>query len=127
MYTGKPTKLTTSSNDYQVVGVANFPFVNKDVRDNANNLIPKGSIAQPSFAKNNSGVVSDKPMIHVQLKDGNDVSDYLIPFDRMPQNLTKKDKEILSSFKPASGQTSKPKELPKSVTTKFKGVPSTGF
>jgi len=55
-------------------------------------------------------------MIHVQLKDGNDVSDYLIPFDRMPQNLTKKDKEILSSFKPTSGQGSKTTSAPKMVT-----------
>jgi len=130
--TGKPVDLTNSSNDYQVVGVANFPFINKEVKDNAGNSIPKGSLAQPNFAKGNSDIVNEKPMIHVQLKEGDLVSDYLVPFDRMPQNLTKNDKAILSSFKPATGSnttqsTNKQKELPKSVTSKFKNVPKGGF
>lgn len=107
LYTGKPTKLNTSSNDYEVVGVANFPFITKGNQ--------KGNLSQPNFAQNNPNAIEDKPMIHVQLKEGGLVSDYLIPYDRMPSNLSKANKEALASFKPNNSKNST-QQAPKTIS-----------
>lgn len=121
MYTGQPKKLTESSNRYNVVGVGNFDVASKDLRDNNGKIIKRGSLVQGNFASKNPGMVTKKPMIQVRLGNDEDAENILIPYDRMPQNLTKKDKQILGSFKPSSGSQSRP------TSTKFKNVPKGGF
>lgn len=118
MSTGLPaTGTLESSNDYEVVGVANFPVIAKDFiakgKDpNGQNI--KGALAQPRFIKNNPSAVQLKPMVHVQkITDGN-VENLLIPYDRLP--ASKKTIKGLANFRPASGSSS---SAPKtSATTK---------
>ena len=108
MKTGKPSagKLS-SSNDYEIVGVTNAPIIKKGSR--AQDGV-EGSLAQPNFEKKNPDLIEYKPMIHVQLPTGmaNLKNDYLIPYDRMPENVknSKAIKAALSNFKPAEGKTS---------------------
>jgi hypothetical protein len=101
MATGSPsTSLLDSSNDYEVVGVGNFPFIKKGA--GANKSL-EGSLAQPNFVKNNPSAVQKIPMIHVQkITDGN-VENLLIPFDRLPPSA--KTKKGLVNFTPAGSVT----------------------
>jgi hypothetical protein len=102
MATGSPsTSLLDSSNDYEVVGVGNFPFIRKGA--GANKSL-EGSLAQPNFVKNNPSAVQKIPMIHVQkITDGN-VENLLIPFDRLPPSA--KTRKGLVNFTPAGKITS---------------------
>lgn len=113
-----------SSNDYQIVTVSNMPFIKKG------NM--KGKMSQPKFAENNPDAVEFKPMIHVQYKDpnGGNVKNLAIPYDRMPQNLSKQNRALLASFKPATG-SSAPKESKPSTSTpanskSYKGLDKNG-
>jgi hypothetical protein len=102
MATGSPsTSVLDSSNDYEVVGVGNFPFIRKGA--GANKSL-EGSLAQPDFVKKNPSAVQKIPMIHVQkITDGN-VENLLIPFDRLPPSA--KTKKGLVNFTPAGKITS---------------------
>jgi hypothetical protein len=96
MATGSPsTSVLESSNDYEVVGVGNFPIISKG------NM--RGSLSQPKFAEKNPGAVQKTPMVHVQkITDGN-VENLLIPYDRLPPSA--KTKKGLVSFTPAGSVT----------------------
>jgi hypothetical protein len=107
MNTGQPsTGKLESSNDYEVVGVGNFPIVTKG------NF--KGSLSQPKYSKENPNSVELKPMVHVQkIKDGL-IRDLLIPYDRLPSS--KKTSKKLSNFVPQTTTQSQPK--PTNTTNK---------
>lgn len=99
--TGKTVdKKLPSSNDYQIVTVSNIPFIMKDAKGVKKELL--GAISQPNYAEQNPDKVEDKPMIHVQYKTpAGSVKNYLIPFDRMPENLSKQNRALLSKFQAA--------------------------
>lgn len=99
--TGKTVdKKLPSSNDYQIVTVSNIPFIRKDAKGVKKELL--GAISQPNYAEQNPDKVEDKPMIHVQYKTpAGSVKNYLIPFDRMPENLSKQNRALLSKFQAA--------------------------
>jgi len=100
MATGKPaTDALESSNDYEVVGVGNFPIITKG------NM--KGSLSQPKFARENRGAVQLKPMVHVQkVTAGGYKEDLLIPYDRLPASA--KTKKALANFTPSVGKPTIP-------------------
>lgn len=107
MKTGKPgTKKLSSSGDYEMVGVVNMPMIKRGsgAKDGSGGL--DGAIAQPNFEKNNPGMVEYVPMIHVQKPTGAGgfKYDYLIPYNRMPENVknTGAVKKALAKFRPAS-------------------------
>jgi hypothetical protein len=106
MNTGQPsTGKLESSNDYEVVGVGNFPIVTKG------NF--KGSLSQPKYSKENPNSVELKPMVHVQkIKDGL-IRDLLIPYDRLPSS--KKTSKKLSNFVPQTTTPSQPKPSTQSI------------
>lgn len=114
MSTGAPaTGVLDSSNDYEVVGVGNFPIIVKDFNYKGKKL--KGTLAQPDFIEKNPNAVQEKPMVHVQKKSYGTVKNLLIPYDRLPRS--KKVNKGLSNFTPASGGSSAPtKTQPKSNT-----------
>jgi hypothetical protein len=99
--TGSPVKSLKSSNDYQVVGIANFPTI-------ASGKLA-GSLAQPNYESNNQNNISYQPYIHVQqaVKVGSKTitKDLLVPFDRLPQNVksSKILQKIIGNFRPSSG------------------------
>lgn len=96
MATGKPsTEALESSNDYEVVGVGNFPVITKG------NM--KGSISQPRFAEQNPNAIKLTPMVHVQKKTGSVVENLLVPYDRLPPSA--KTKKGLANFTPAGSGT----------------------
>lgn len=125
MKTGKPgTKKLSSSGDYEMVGVVNMPMIKRGEGDWKDGL--EGAIAQPNFEKNNPGMVEYVPMIHVQKPTGAGgfKYDYLIPYNRMPENVksTKAIKNALSNFKPGarpSGETQPAKVDIKSLRDKY--------
>lgn len=100
MSTGLPaTSTLESSNDYEVVGVGNFPIItsNSEVKGGAN---LKGGLAKPRFAQSNPSAVTLKPMVHVQkITDGN-VENLLIPYNTLP--ASKKIIKGLANFRPAN-------------------------
>jgi hypothetical protein len=99
--TGSPVKALKSSNDYQVVGIANFPTI-------ASGKLA-GSLAQPNYESNNQNNISYQPFIHVQqaVKVGSRTinKDLLVPFDRLPENVksSKTLQKIIGGFRPSSG------------------------
>ena len=110
MKTGERIPALASSNDYEVVGVGNFPFISDNVRDN-NGKNLNGTLAQPDYeAKAGNGIISDKPMVHVQQRKNlggvTVTNDYLVPYDRLPENVrnSKSVKQALSGFKPSQSQ-----------------------
>ena len=120
--TGQPsTKKLRSSDDYSVVGVNNTPILKVGTSDNTGKAIPAGSVVQPKFANSNPGMVTRTPTIHVQLKEDGITRDYLIPYDRLPENVknSKSIKAALSSFKPAQEKSSTPSKS--SIPTKSTG------
>lgn len=110
--TGKPAGKLNSSNDYEIVGVGNAPFIK------SGNF--KGAISQPNFASSNPDAIEMKPIIHVQVPaTANTLAkDYFIPYDRLPENVknSKQVREVLSSFKPATKQASAPAKKTTMVT-----------
>lgn len=102
--TGSPVKSLKSSNDYQVVGIANFPTI-------ASGKLA-GSLAQPNYESNNQDNISYQPFIHVQqaVKIGSRTitKDLLVPFDRLPENVksSKTLQKIIGNFRPSSGKPS---------------------
>lgn len=129
--TGKPIKLTQSSNDYEMVALLEVPFLKsgkittKDSKGGVSATASEGAIAQTDFAKNNPGKVDYKPMIQVQFKDPNNPDrkkNYLVPIDRLPDNLTKKDQALASQFKKSIGynkQQAAPKKQSTQQSTKM--------
>jgi hypothetical protein len=114
MYTGKPSnEILDSSNDYEVVGVANFPFIKSGSTKDKSLW---GTLAQPTFAEKNQNAVQEKPMVHVQKITNGIKEDLLIPYDRLPRS--KKVNKALSNFKPSSGSNSSPAK----TQTKTKGA-----
>ena len=113
MATGKPsTEALESSNDYEVVGVGNFPIITKG------NM--KGSLSQPKFARENRGAVQLKPMVHVQkVTAGGYKEDLLIPYDRLPASA--KTKKALANFTPSVGKPTIPTGV-KAASTAKKGT-----
>lgn len=113
MATGKPaTDALESSNDYEVVGVGNFPIITKG------NM--KGSLSQPKFARENRGAVQLKPMVHVQkVTAGGYKEDLLIPYDRLPASA--KTKKALANFTPSVGKPTIPTGV-KPASTAGKGT-----
>ncbi len=105
--TGSPVKSLKSSNDYQVVGIANFPTI-------ASGKLA-GSLAQPNYESKNQNNISYQPYIHVQqaVKVGSRTinKDLLVPFDRLPENVksSKTLQKIIGNFRPSRGNpTPKP-------------------
>lgn len=128
--TGKPIKLTQSSNDYEMVALLEVPFLKKGkitAKDAKGKVVSEseseGTLAQTDFAKNNKDKVDYKPMIQVQFKDPNNPDrkkNYLIPIDRLPDNLTKKDQALADQFKKSIGYskpTASKQEAPKMSTS----------
>ncbi len=111
MATGKPSaEALESSNDYEVVGVGNFPIITSNFEvKGVGNL--KGSLAQPKFAEQNPNAIKLTPMVHVQKKTGSIIENLLVPYDRLPRST--KTKKGLANFTPASSKTT-----PKSEPTK---------
>lgn len=101
--TGSPVKSLTSSNDYQIVGIGNFPTIA------SGNF--KGSLAQPNYESKNPKNITYKPLIHVQqivkYGNGSKTKDLLIPFDRLPANVksSKALDKVLRNFRPSSGKS----------------------
>jgi hypothetical protein len=101
--TGSPVKSLTSSNDYQIVGIGNFPTIT------SGNF--KGSLAQPDYESKNPKNITYKPLIHVQqivkYGNGSKTKDLLIPFDRLPANVksSKALDKVLRNFRPSSGKS----------------------
>ena len=96
MATGGPsTEALESSNDYEVVGVGNFPIITRG------NM--KGSLSQPRFAEQNPNAVKLTPMVHVQKKTGSIIENLLVPYDRLPPST--KTKKGLANFTPAGSGT----------------------
>lgn len=95
--TGKPGGKLKSSNDYEIVGVGNAPFIT------SGNF--KGSISQPKFAKDNPNAIERKPIVHVQVPSTGDLpaKDFFVPYDRLPENVksSKQVRDALVNFKPA--------------------------
>jgi len=100
--TGKEGGKLASSNDYEVVGVGNAPFIK------SGDL--KGAISQPNYVGRRPDNIENKPVIHVQMKDAitNATKDYFVPYDRLPENVkqSKSIQAVLKNFKPAD-KTSK--------------------
>ena len=95
MATGQPsTEALESSNDYEVVGVGNFPIITRG------NM--KGSVSQPRFAEQNPNAVKLTPMVHVQKKVGSLIENLLVPYDRLPPSA--KTKKGLANFTPAGSE-----------------------
>lgn len=98
---GSPVKSLKSSNDYQIVGIGNFPII-------ASGKLA-GSLSQPNYERNNQNNISYKPLIHVQqaVKVGSRTinKDLLVPFDRLPANVKSSPslKKIIGNFRPSSG------------------------
>ena len=109
--TGQPTKLTKSSNDYEVVSVGNYPILTKDATitraDGSKLTLKKGALVQANFAEKYPEYVQKKPFIHVQEKIGSSTRDRLVDYDYMPKGLTKAQNEALGAFKPATAQQTK--------------------
>lgn len=111
MNTGKRENYNFNpTDDVKIVGPANVPFVINSTKPELN-----GSLAQPNFEDNNA--VEYKPMMLVSVGSGNRKKELLIPYNRKPTNLSKKDEEAWSSFRPMSGVKGKapaqPKQQPK--------------
>ena len=123
MATGKPSaEALESSNDYEVVGVGNFPIITSNFEvKGVGNL--KGSLAQPKFAEQNPNAIKLTPMVHVQKKTGSIIENLLVPYDRLPRST--KTKKELANFTPASSKTA-PKSAPKSAPTKPISLKSKG-
>jgi hypothetical protein len=103
--TGKPSStVLESSNDYEVVGVGNFPFIKKgSVTDKS----LEGALSQKTFAEKNPNAIELKPMVHVQRNTAKgQKEDLLIPYDRLPPSS--KVKKGLTNFTPASGSKPTP-------------------
>jgi hypothetical protein len=103
--TGKPSStVLESSNDYEVVGVGNFPFIKKgSVTDKS----LEGALSQKTFAEKNPNAIELKPMVHVQRNTAKgQKEDLLIPYDRLP--ASSKVKKGLTNFTPASGSKPTP-------------------
>lgn len=105
--TGRPTKITKSSNDYQVVSVGNYKILNRNITlkhsDGTSETLVKGSVVQDEYANKFPNSVTTKPMIHVQEKVGSVTNDKLIDYSYMVKGLTKPQKEALAGFRPSQG------------------------
>lgn len=97
MGTGKVEAYNFNPNDdVKISGVGNFPFV-----VNATNPKLNGALAQPNFEDKNA--VEYRPMMLVSVGSGDTRKELLVPYSRKPTNLSKKDEEAWSSFRPMSG------------------------
>lgn len=119
MSTGKPaTGTLDSSNDYEVVGVGNFPIITGDFEVNGESV--KGSLAQPKFIEANPNAVTPRPMVHVQKITKGNVENLLIPYETLP--ASKKTIKGLANFRPAtspsSGETKAPAQTKQSTQNK---------
>lgn len=111
MGTGKVEAYNFNPNDdVKISGVGNFPFV-----INATNPKLNGALAQPNFEDNND--VEYKPMMLVSVGSGDSKRELLVPYSRKPTNLSKKDEEAWSSFRPMSGVKGKTPAQPRQSTT----------
>lgn len=109
--TGKEGSTLAPSNDYEIVGVGNAPYIKKD----ASSVKPefRGSLSQPNYASEHPDVIERKPIIHVKIPAKGEygkAKDYFIPYDRLPENVknSKSVREALAKFKPATQQQSNP-------------------
>jgi hypothetical protein len=123
MTTGSPVRSLKSSNDYQIVGIGNFPTIVK-----GNQVVKSGSLAQPNYESSNQSNIQYKPLVHVQQKvarpsGGVITTDLLVPIDRLPANVksNKTISKILSGFRPATSNPS-----PSPVKPKVQPKPSSG-
>lgn len=100
--TGKVEPQLESSDGYSIVGVGNFPFIKKGYQ-------LEGSIAQPNFQVKHPDAIESKPMVHIHqpAKGDEEAKDYLIPYDKLPENIknSKSVKQALSNFVPANTAT----------------------
>lgn len=126
--TGKPVPPLPSSSDYEIVGVGNFPIVNKTLVAGGKD-IPKGSLAQDNFASTNPNAVNQTPFIHVQVPAKGQYGkpqDFLVPFNRLPENIknSKAVREALSGFQPAQQvqKTTTPKATKTVPLSRVKGL-----
>lgn len=107
---GRPSTLTKSSNNYEVVSVGNYPVLSKDITikrsDGTSETLKKGSLVQEDYATKFPQNIVEKPFIHVQDKDSE--VDRLVDYSYMPKGLTKAQKEALGSFRPAQPTQSTP-------------------
>lgn len=106
--TGKVAGKLKSSNDYEIVGVGNAPFIKSSLKGQL-----AGAIAQPDFAKKHPDAIERKPIVHVQVPataDNPISKDYFVPYDRLPENVknSKSIKEVLYKFKPTTSAKSAP-------------------
>jgi hypothetical protein len=124
---GRPSTLTKSSNNYEVVSVGNYPVLSKDITikrsDGTSETLKKGSLVQEDYATKFPQNIVEKPFIHVQDKDAE--VDRLVDYSYMPKGLTKAQKEALGSFRPAQPTQSTPapkksatEEVKETVTVK---------
>lgn len=100
--TGKKIPALTSSSDYEIVGVGNFPIIKQgSTKDKSLH----GAIAQPDFVKRNPKAVNMVPGMQVQLIQNDVTYDFVIPYDRLPENVknSKSVRDALAKFKPAQG------------------------
>lgn len=116
--TGKEGGTLSSSNDYQIVGVGNAPFI-------TGGKTLKGSLAQPNFAKNNSKYIQKRPIVHVQYKDEDgEVVNRFVDYNTLPSNIknSKAFKTATANFQPSSDKTtSQPKGESGMVTVTVDG------
>jgi hypothetical protein len=124
--TGEPEIITQSSNDYEVVSVANYPILTRSIKVRRPNgkveTIKEGSLVGSEYAKNHPNDVVEKPMIHVQQKtrEGRPSLNKLVDFSYMPKGLTENQKKALQNFVPATNQ---PKQTTQTVKS---NVPKVG-
>lgn len=107
--TGQPTKLTKSSNDYEVVSVGNYPVLTRDITlrdsDGKTRTLKKGALVQNDYATKYPQNVQKKPLIHVQEKVGSTVQDRLVDYEYKPTGLTKAQEAAFATFKPAKANS----------------------
>lgn len=113
--TGKKVPALTSSSDYEIVGIGNFPIIKSNTTKDKSLW---GAIAQPDFKKRNPKAVQDTPGVQVQIVQDGVTYDYIVPYDRLPENIknSKPVRDALAKFKPAQStgdykSSSKAKEM----------------
>ena len=115
MSTGKPIPALSSSDDYSMNGVGDFPVMKST-----------GELVQPDAEKKYPNGVEYKRMVHVSQNDRADNRhDYLIPYDRLPHNVANQ-KDVKQALTPLNntgvyGQQPKSYKIP---TGTYKGTVS---